>query len=118
VIFKCLRAEEFTTNKRFNVIILSEVLYYTDAHQILEKYEEYLEENGIFIISVWIHPKTKELWEWINTVYINIDSFELQNHQTNNRWYIGTFKPKTKEMKKNKKLTLDSPIPRLSGVQQ
>src|SRR3989344_3249050 len=92
-------AEKFTTEKKFDIIIFGEILYYVN-NKILEQYQDYLNEDGYFIISLWDHPKTRELWISINEQYECVDSIELKNHKTNNKWLIGIFK--TKEIKDKK----------------
>ena len=90
--FLCASAEDFSTDKKFDIIIFNEVLYYLDALEILKKYRLFLKENGFFVISIWKHPKTLKLWEKIGMVYICLDSIEISRDKTCDGWKIGVFR--------------------------
>jgi len=66
--FEQSTAEKFNVDARlkFDCIIFNEVLYYTDHVAIMKKYSEYLNVNGIFIISVWSAPRHKQ---YMNVIF-------------------------------------------------
>ncbi len=90
--FQCVNADDFNTDKKFDIIIFNEVLYYLDALGTLKKFETYLTEKGFFVISVWKHPQTMRLWDEINKIYFRLDSTEISHKD--NQWIIGVYKRK------------------------
>ncbi len=92
--FLATNAEEFRTDKKFDVIIFNEILYYLDAIKIMKKYEEFLNPEGIFVISIWENPRTKLVWDLIEFEYDCKDYIQVVNKKTDNKWHVGIFKTK------------------------
>lgn len=88
--FQSVSAEEFDTEKRFEIIIFNEILYYINAIKILEKYEQFLSDQGVFIISMWEHPKTLILWEKIKRGYGSVEWRSVSDAK--NTWNIGVLR--------------------------
>ncbi len=79
-IFLTSSIEDFDTNEKFDVIIFSECLYYLqDPLAMLEKYECFLEENGAFIISMYVSANTTKLWKMIDRRYLVKDEMKVTN---------------------------------------
>lgn len=92
--FLATNAEEFRTDKKFDVIIFNEVIYYFDAIKIMKKYEEFLNPDGIFLISIWENPRTKLVWDLIEFEYDCKDYIQLTHKDADNKWHVGIFKAK------------------------
>lgn len=84
-------AEEFHTDRKFDLIIFNEILYYVEAFEILKKFGQFLSPNGFFIISLWVHPKTILLWEEVQRRYDALEKTEVRDEASGNRWNIGIF---------------------------
>ncbi len=59
---------DFMPRHHFDVIIFSDVLYYVDSEVIIKKYAEYLNPNGIMIISIFSYSMDKLMYENIFNV--------------------------------------------------
>lgn len=60
--FICSNAEGFRIDKKFDVILFNEMLYYLDDPlEQLARYREFLSDGGSMIVSIWLpdleHPK-------------------------------------------------------------
>lgn len=51
--FQCISAESFQTDNKFDVVIFNEILYYTNYKEIIKKYIEILNDDGLIIISLY-----------------------------------------------------------------
>lgn len=51
--FQCISAEMFESNKKFDVIVFNEVLYYMDDIEILRKYSGFFKDKGLCILSLY-----------------------------------------------------------------
>jgi 2-polyprenyl-3-methyl-5-hydroxy-6-metoxy-1,4-benzoquinol methylase len=74
-------------NKTFNLVVFSEVLYYTEHEKILDKYEKYLSSHGIVIISMFQiegKPKHEEIFTYAQKKFVLID--ELEIHGKTKKW--------------------------------
>lgn len=74
-------------NKTFNLVVLSEMLYYTEHEKILDQYEKYLSSNGIVIISMFQmegKPKHEEIFTYARKKFVLID--ELEIHGKTKKW--------------------------------
>jgi SAM-dependent methyltransferase len=50
-------AHEFTTDQKWDVIVLSEILMHVEHEKVLRQYEQYLAPGGIIVISVFYLEK-------------------------------------------------------------
>lgn len=73
-------ALEFLPKKKYDAIILNEVLYYLDEIAVLKKYAGQLKNNGILIISLYRtknHHYDERVWKHAIKYFTIIDSLEL-----------------------------------------
>ena len=61
--------------------------------RILEKYEHFLRENGVFIISMYISDNTIKLWRMIDRRYAVGDEVKVCN-KTRVGWIVKLIIPK------------------------
>lgn len=78
--FICSDAEGFRIDKKFDVILFNETLYYLeDPLEQLARYREFLSDGGSMIVSVWLpgleHPKREHHLRLIDEI---IDSDLIQ----------------------------------------
>lgn len=71
--FICSDAEGFRIDKKFDVILFNETLYYLeDPLEQLARYREFLSDGGSIIVSVWLpgleHPKRDHHLQLINEI--------------------------------------------------
>lgn len=48
--------------KKFDIIVLSEILYYVDTEKVIAEYVGLLKEDGVFVISMYNSWRTWLLW--------------------------------------------------------
>jgi 2-polyprenyl-3-methyl-5-hydroxy-6-metoxy-1,4-benzoquinol methylase len=84
-------AHEFTTDQKWDVIVLSEILMHVEHEKILRQYEKYLAPNGIMIISVFFLEK-----DGANT-YSNIFTFSRQHFTVVDRMEVKGFTTTARE---------------------
>lgn len=73
-------ALEFLPKKKYDAIILNEVLYYLDEIAVFEKYSGQLKKNGILIISLYRtknHHYNERAWKHAKKYFTIVDSLEL-----------------------------------------
>ena len=66
-------ASVFQPDERFDLIVFNECLeYFDDPLKLLRRYEDFLEEDGIYIVSMFVGldtVRTKRIWKMIGSVY-------------------------------------------------
>lgn len=66
-------ASTFRTDHRFDVIVFNESLeYFAQPEQLLRRYEEFLADDGIYIVSVFVgtdNVRHKRIWKTIDSLY-------------------------------------------------
>jgi len=86
----------FQTQVKFNIIIFCESLYYLrDDNQIdiiIEKYDNFLANNGIVIISCFYKANYSIIFEKYNHHYFSLDDIKVSKSKDKLKWYIGIFK--------------------------
>jgi SAM-dependent methyltransferase len=71
---------DFTTSERFDAIVFNESIYYHhDPIAGLLRYEQFLEPEGVFLVSMHGKPKNEALWAALGRRYIAMDSVTMQN---------------------------------------
>lgn len=92
---KVADANKFETNKKFDAIIFNETLYYFKNWKfILNKYQKLMENNGIFVISMYDDRAIQKIWNFLDKKFNNLyyssvfGSYPLP-------WKIGIFKLKS-----------------------
>lgn len=78
----------------YNAIIFNEILYYLETPlEIVKKYEDYLRPEGIFIISMCTHRKSRSIWKNLDAYYSFADETKVTN-QKRNSWVIKCWQKK------------------------
>jgi len=59
--FQVTRVEDFNTNGqlKYDMIVFSEMLYFTDHVEVVKRFSGYLNPNGVIAISLWSKPGHK-----------------------------------------------------------
>lgn len=88
--FICESIEDFQPNKKYDIIIFNESLYYLDDPiKTLFKFNNYLSSNGKIIISMWdSKERNNKLWKLIEKKFNVIDEIHLQKTKTKSAWII------------------------------
>lgn len=83
-IFLNTEGAEFVTKERFDAILIIETLYYfNNPLQILQYYEKFLNDDGLFIISMYRHGKRPlGIWKKVESVYKVFDSTVIINKKS------------------------------------
>ncbi|WP_438479175.1 class I SAM-dependent methyltransferase [Oleiharenicola lentus] len=81
----------FVPDQKFDVIIFPESIYYTDDRAgLLKRYAQFLNPNGVFIVSIFQTKRSGAIWKEIRTVaypvYFDATTNELGT------WYCETLK--------------------------
>ena len=87
--FQQLDFESGSIEKKFDIIIFNESLYYFPLPlKILDKcYSQNLNDNGVFIISMFNYPGHDEIWKKIEKHYHIVMSEEVKNDK-GEKWKI------------------------------
>ena len=73
-------AHKFQPSTKFDVIIFSEVLYYTEYEKIMDQYSNYLNPTGIVIISIYQMagmPKYESIFAYAQSRFQLVDEMEV-----------------------------------------
>lgn len=85
-------AEAYTPDERFDVIIFNECLeYFTDPPRLVTRYDGFLKEDGIYIISMFVGldtARTRRIWKMLETVY----KAETETRVSNKKGYTWIIK--------------------------
>lgn len=72
-------------NKPFTVIVLNEVLNYSkNPLNLLKRYTQFLEKDGVFLIGIYETQKSKYIWQMISKDYSELESIKVQ--QDSKEW--------------------------------
>jgi 2-polyprenyl-3-methyl-5-hydroxy-6-metoxy-1,4-benzoquinol methylase len=78
--FLVANMEQYEPDRSFDVIVFNECLYYaSDPVSLVKKYERYLNDSGIFIISMYDILRSQILWTMLEDVYSNCHQVHYQN---------------------------------------
>jgi 2-polyprenyl-3-methyl-5-hydroxy-6-metoxy-1,4-benzoquinol methylase len=70
----------YSTTKKFDAIIFNEVLYYLNNQvEVLKRYDRFLKNDGIFIISMYHRRRNAIIWKDIESIYIPFDETIITN---------------------------------------
>ena len=73
---------EFTTSERFDVIVFNESIYYLhDLMSGLARYEPFLADDGVILISMHGKERNDALWAQVDARYRQLDAVTLTNHR-------------------------------------
>lgn len=66
---------------KYGTIVFNEMLYYVDHKKVMKYYTQWLQPNGLIVISVWFNPKYKELRDTIfadaQQMFESVDHVEM-----------------------------------------
>jgi SAM-dependent methyltransferase len=83
----------YVPDRKFDIIIFNEVLYYLDQPgDILGRFGEFLEDNGRFIISLWDDPEAQEAWRRSRAKVRVVDAVQTR-HSSGLSWQIRLCRP-------------------------
>ena len=83
----------YEPDRRFDVIVFNEVLYYfADPAGIVRRYANALESDGVFVISLWAHPDADWAWRQVEPVVEVADAVEVRSAR-NLAWRIRLCRP-------------------------
>jgi trans-aconitate methyltransferase len=78
----------YVSAQKFDIIIFNECLYYfTEPLQVMERFEKALSRRGVFIVSMYVSAKSKNIWTKLQTRYSVIDEVIVEN-VSHARWII------------------------------
>jgi SAM-dependent methyltransferase len=84
----------YTPDRKFDIIIFNEVLYYFDQPgEILGRFEGFLNENGRFIISLWDGPESRLAWQRSRDSVRIVDAVQTR-HSSGVSWQIRLCRPR------------------------
>jgi 2-polyprenyl-3-methyl-5-hydroxy-6-metoxy-1,4-benzoquinol methylase len=89
-------AAVFTPDERFDVIIFNECIYYfDDPVAVARHYEQFLNEDGIFIISMFVGDtaRTRKVWKMLDRVY-RIRAASRVTTKPGFTWIVKVYSPK------------------------
>lgn len=93
-IFETADMNVFSTEKKFDVIIFNESIYYVKPTDIMKKYSSYLKKDGIFIVSMFQGKKRGvKRWKKIESLFEIIDGTQVTN-KFGNSWKCKVFQNK------------------------
>jgi 2-polyprenyl-3-methyl-5-hydroxy-6-metoxy-1,4-benzoquinol methylase len=83
----------YVTDEQFNIIIFNECLFYINDHlSLMKRYEDYLKDDGLFIVSACDHERVKKVWKIIEAVYPVGDEVHI-SHKPNLSWTVKVLMP-------------------------
>src|SRR5258708_15582769 len=83
----------YMPDRKFDIIIFNEVLYYFDQPgDILARFEGFLNENGRFIISLWDAPESRLAWRRSRGSVRVVDAVQTR-HSSGVSWQIRLCRP-------------------------
>lgn len=86
-------AADFEHGERFDVIIFNECLYYfSDPIGLLKRYEGFLRDEGMFIVSMRDVDRTARLWSMLRPRYRCEDGVEIV-HDRGKSWTVQVLRP-------------------------
>ncbi len=80
VAFEVADFTEWRPPSRFDIVVFNESLYYASRPiQVLSRYFDALEEDGLVIVSMFRHRNTKIIWKNIARHFLTIGAVEVKN---------------------------------------
>lgn len=74
--------------EKFDVILFAEVLLYLDFERILATYKQFLNEDGVYIISLYDSWRTKLIWMRANKHLHHVLDYQVKHKQKGVSWNI------------------------------
>ena len=100
IIFECVDMLKFKSKEKYDIIIFSECLYYLrDNNQIeilIEKYDNYLNQNGQIIISGYFKVDHSIIFEKFDHRYLLVDDIHLSRNNNKMQWFFRIYRKTNK----------------------
>jgi 2-polyprenyl-3-methyl-5-hydroxy-6-metoxy-1,4-benzoquinol methylase len=78
----------YVPNEQFDVVIFGECLYcFKDPLSVIRRYDPFLKNDGLFIVSMTVHESVNALWEIIDKVYEPHDEVKV-THRSGLSWIV------------------------------
>lgn len=68
-VFHVQPIEGFTTNTRYDVIVLNEVLYYIDYRRVMADMAKLLTPDGVLVVSLYQHWRNTLIGWWLRVIH-------------------------------------------------
>jgi SAM-dependent methyltransferase len=83
----------YVPNAQFDIIIFNECLYHADDPlSVVKRYERFLKDDGLFIVSICDHERVKKVWKLLEVAYPVRDAVHI-SHPSTFSWTIKTLIP-------------------------
>jgi SAM-dependent methyltransferase len=91
--FVAMDIATYVPDRKFDVIIFNEVLYYLDQPgDIVGRFGDFLKENGRFIVSLWDDPESQRAWRRSRGRVRVVDEVQTR-HGSGVSWQIRLCRP-------------------------
>ncbi len=87
---------DFKTDKKFDVIVLSEVIYYFNPHKLILLLSDLLKDDGVIIITMVKTIGNRHIWNDISFNFNVLKDFALTKHGKKDPWLFFICKLKKK----------------------
>ena len=92
--FVCDNIATFAPAQRFDAIVFNECLYYFDAPlEVIKRYEAYLNDTGIFVVSMYVEKQTHRIWKMLDTAYAIEDAVKVTS-RSGISWIVKVLRPR------------------------
>jgi 2-polyprenyl-3-methyl-5-hydroxy-6-metoxy-1,4-benzoquinol methylase len=86
--FICADITTFTPTQTFDAIVFNECLYYLpDPLETLSRYRAFLNDRGVFVISMYVERQTRRIWKMVDAAYFVKDAVQITN-QAGTSWIV------------------------------
>ena len=96
ILFECIDMLKFKDKDKYDIIIFSESIYYLrDNNQIeilIEKYDNYLKQNGQIIISGYFKVDHTIIFEKFDRRYVLVDDIHLSRNNNKMQWFFRIYR--------------------------
>lgn len=93
-VFVCEDVANFAPGERFQVIVFNECLYYfDDPAGTMARYENFLCDNGVFVVSMYVEKQTRRIWKMLDAPYRVEDEAKVTNG-AGISWVIKALRPR------------------------
>jgi 2-polyprenyl-3-methyl-5-hydroxy-6-metoxy-1,4-benzoquinol methylase len=83
----------YVPSEQFDIIIFNECLYHADDPLgLVKRYESFLKDDGLFIVSICDHERVKKVWKILEAAYPVGDEVRI-SHLSTFSWTIKTLIP-------------------------
>jgi SAM-dependent methyltransferase len=90
--FVAADAETYQPTQPFDAIVLNECLYYfRDPVGVMQRYREYLTEDGLFVVSMFESLRTSAIARQLDGTFDQVVQARLSNRKGS--WTLGVYRP-------------------------